>query len=205
MNRKTILTITALLAATSLICHGQIAGFRNGYRQVYTINWQSYLPLGTTNEFLSRYSLEGLDLSFAYFFTEHIGAGIDISWNCNGKAFDPQVYYPDPNTAVYAGIFKYTEIIPIKAQFKYMINPESFVKIYASAGIGALKYGYQTQIQEYSIGNNSWGFLANPEIGILIPFGKSAPWGLNIAAGYNWATNKFQNLYFNAGIFLAVF
>jgi hypothetical protein len=45
----------------------------------------------------------------------------------------------------------------------------------------------------------------SPEVGVYIPFGKHAPWGANVVAGYNWATNNAQNLYFNVGLYFSVF
>jgi hypothetical protein len=90
------------------------------------------------------------------------------------------------NCAVYAALYKTTQTIPMKAQFKYLFNPEGFVKVYAAAGLGATSYVEYTQIQEYEFSNSSWGFLMSPEVGVYIPFGKHAPWGANVVAGYNW-------------------
>jgi hypothetical protein len=63
--------------------------------------------------------------------------------------------------------------------------------------------------------DNNWGFLAAPEVGMLIPFGAYSPFGANVTAGYNFSTNKStfgnidiknrQSLYFNVGLYVAIY
>ena len=178
---------------------------RHSYEQIYSFNWQSYLPLGSSNDYISRYSLEGFNFNFTYFVTSNIGVGVDFGWSYNKKFVPREIYRPDENTAVAAAINKYTDIFPIKAQFKYMINPKDAVKVYASAGLGAPRYGEETHVQDLSIGQHSWGFLMSPEVGMIVPFGKDALWGLNANAGLNWATNNFFNLYFNLGLYIGIY
>ncbi len=174
------------------------------YEQVYSVTWNTYLPIGATSDFLSQYSLNGLDLNYTYYFNNNMGVGLDISWNFNNRSIGPEVVRPNNNIAIYAAQYRMVQIIPIKAQFKYMITPDSFVKLYVAAGIGALNYSYQTEVQDFTMWNNTWGFLASPEVGILVPFGKDAVWGLNCHVGYNFGTNDFQNVYANVGLFFAI-
>lgn len=211
---KRFLTIIAALLVASA-SFGQVYGdddsnvhFKSAthvFRQVYSINWQSSLPTGSSSDFISRMGFNGIDFNFNFFINDYIGVGADISWDYNQKSVPPAAYYPTENFGIYAALYKTVQSFPIKAQVKYIINPEGFVKVYLAAGIGATSYTEATQIQDYEIWNSSWGFLMSPEAGVLIPFGRNASWGANITAGYNWATNKAQNLYFNVGLFFAVF
>ncbi len=178
---------------------------RHSYEQIYSFNWQTYLPIGSTSDYISTFSLEGFNFNFAYFFTSNIGVGVDFGWSYNKEFVPRAVYRPDENTAIAAAINKYTDIFPIKVQFKYLINPKSAVKVYASAGIGGLRYGEETHVQDISISQHSWGFLLSPEVGAIVPFGKDSIWGLNVNAGLNWATNNFFNLYFNLGLYIGIY
>lgn len=175
------------------------------YRQIYSINWQAALPVGSSSDFLSKMSFNGMNVNFAFFINDYIAVGADFSWNYNQKLLPPTAYYLTENIGFYASLYKTTQCFPLKAQFKYIINPEGFAKVYLAAGLGATSYTEATQIQDYQVWNSSWGFLMSPEVGVLIPFGKNAPWGANITAGYNWATNHAQNVYFNVGLFFAVY
>lgn len=179
------------------VCHS--------YEQIYSFNWLSSLPLGSSADYISSFSPKGFSFNFSYFFTSNLGVGVDFGWSYNSKFIPREVYRPDENTAIAAATNRHSDIFPIKAQFKYMINPKSAVKVYASAGIGGLRYGEETHVQDLSISDHSWGFLMSPEIGIIVPFGKDATYGLNANAGINWATNNFFNLYFNLGLYIGIY
>jgi hypothetical protein len=197
--KKIFITAIALLVAVSSFAQG------HRYSQVYSFSWQTSLPLGKPAEFIPSVGFNGANFNFGFFVTDNIAIGADFSWGYNQKQVAPEVYYIGNNAAVYAALYKTTQTIPMKAQFKYLFNPDGFVKVYAAAGLGATSYAEYTQIQEYQFSDSSWGFLMSPEVGIYIPFGKDSQWGANLTAGYNWATNKAQNLYMNLGIIFSVF
>lgn len=198
--KKIFAIITAVLVATASFA-------QSGHRmtQVYSIGWQNSVSLGTAAEFIPSMGFNGADFNFGFFVTDNIAIGADFAWGYNQKTVDPEVYKIGENAAVYAALYKTSQTIPMKAQFKYLFNPMSFVKVYVAAGIGATSYTEYSQIQEYQFTNSSWGFLMSPEVGVYIPFGKRAHWGANLVAGYNWATNKAQNMYFNVGLYFSVF
>lgn len=193
------------LAAALLVAATTFAQSHHRYTQVYSFNWQTTLPLGQSAEFIPNMGFNGANFNFAFFLTDNIAIGTDFSWAYNQRSIPADIYNIGDNCAVYAALYKTTQTIPMKAQFKYLFNPDSFVKVYASAGLGATNYVEYTQIQEYQFSNSSWGFLMSPEVGMYVPFGKHSNWGANVVAGYNWATNQAQNLYFNLGIFFSVF
>ena len=199
MKKIYTIAIALLVAATSFAQSG------HRYSQVYSFNWQSSVPLGKPAEFIPSMGFNGANFNFGFFVTDNIAIGADFSWGYNQQTVDPEVYNIGDNCAVYAALYKTTQNIPMKAQFKYLFNPTGFVKVYAAAGLGATSYTEYIQIQEYQFSDSSWGFLMSPEVGIYVPFGKQSHWGANVAAGYNWATNKAQNLYFNVGLFFSVF
>ncbi len=177
----------------------------HSFSQVYTLNWQNTIPLGYTADIVPSYCLNGINFNFTFFINPYIGVGADLSWAYNDIVIPAQEYHPSNNTAIYASGYNTTQTIPLKAQFKYMVNPYSAVKFYVGAGVGATSLLYCKQLQDFQVWDNSWGFLASPELGILVPFGKHSNWGVNLTAGYNWATNKAQNVYFNLGIFFGTF
>lgn len=209
MKRNWILSIT-ILAFISISswsspfkCEAQN---RHYYTQIYSLNYQPTLPLGNSADFISGVSFNGANFNFGYFITDNISAGIDFSWGYNQKCVPAQEYYVGNVAAFYAAAYKTTQTLPIKFQTKYFFNPNSSVRFYAGVGIGATHYLEYIQIQDYQFTNQySWGFLMSPEVGMLIPFGADSPLGANLIVGYNWATNKAQNLYCNVGIYFSVF
>ena len=206
-----------LIMAICLSCAGmaKAQSYGNEMRQIYSINWQSNVPVGSSKDFISNATVEGININWAYFVTNNLAVGLDVSYNNYHKNIAQQVYRPNENTAVNAAQYRYTQAIPIKVQAKWFFTPNNFVKAYAGLGIGALSAGQHIVIQDFDAWDNNWGFLMSPEIGVLIPFGHDNNWGANITAGYNWSTNKSttggikvddrQSFYFNAGLYLAIF
>lgn len=210
---KRILLIMAVCLSCAGIAKAQSYG--NEMRQIYSINWQSNIPVGSSKDFISNATVEGINVNWACFVTNNLAVGLDVGYNNYHQKLSQRVYRPNENTAINAAQYRYTQVFPLKVQAKYFFTPYNFVKAYAGFGVGALSAGQHIVIQDFDAWNNNWGFLMSPEIGVLIPFGYDNNWGANITAGYNWSTNKStvgdikvddrQSFYFNVGLYLAIF
>ena len=75
---------------------------RHSYEQIYSFNWGTYLPLGSSADYISNFSLKGFNFNFTYFFTSNLGVGVDFGWSYNSKFVPREVYRPDENTAIAA-------------------------------------------------------------------------------------------------------
>ena len=211
---KKIIFLSAIAMLLSVTLSAQQSRVTS-MKQVYSVNYQMSLPVGPTSDFVSKMSFEGININAAFFLTNNWSVGIDLSWNNQHQKIDKQVYYPTENVAINAAQYRYIQSFPLKAQVKYFVNPECLIKAYAGLGVGALSSTQHSIIQDYDFWNSQWGFLLSPEIGVLIPFTQTELFGLNVTAGYNWATNKYdmdqisvkniQGLYFNVGLFFAIF
>lgn len=205
------------ILAISLCCAGAARAqyYGNSIRQIYTLNYQTNIPVGSSRDFVSKMSWEGINVNWAYFVTDNIAVGLDLSYNNFHEKVGQKIYRPNANTAINAAQYRYTQVFPIKAQAKYFFNPQGNVMFYSGLGIGALSAGQHIVIQDIDVWDNNWGFLLSPEVGVLIPFGTGNNWGANITAGYNWSTNKStvgnikvdnrQSFYINAGLYIALF
>ena len=203
--------------AISLCCAGVArAQSYDGARQIYSISYQTSVPVGGVRDFIPNMSFEGININWAYFVMDNVSVGLDLSYNNYSHKVGQKVYRPDANTAINAAQYRYTQVFPIKVQAKYFMAPFGpGLQAYTGLGIGALSAGEHIIIQDIDVWDNNWGFLLSPEIGILIPFGADNYWGANITAGYNWSTNKAdiggikfnnrQSFYINAGLYMALF
>lgn len=203
--------------AICLSCAGMAGAqsYGSNMKQIYSMNWQVNIPVGSSRDFVSNANFEGIDINWAYFVTDNLAVGLDLGYNNYHQKFSQRIYRPNENTAINAAQYRYTQTFPIKAQVKYFFTPNNFVKAYAGLGVGALCAGQHIVIQDFDAWDNNWGFLMSPEVGVLIPFGYDNNWGANITAGYNWSTNKStlgnikiddrQSFYFNVGLYLALF
>ena len=205
------------ILAISLCCAGAARAqyYGNGIRQIYSLNWQQSIPVGNSRDFTSKMSFEGINVNWAYFVTDNIAVGLDLTYNNYHEKVGQKIYRPNANTAVNAAQDRYTQAFPIKVQGKYFSNLPGDVMVYSGLGIGALSAGQHIVIQDIDVWDNNWGFLLSPEVGMLIPLGIDSNWGANITAGYNWSTNKSdvgkikivnrQSIDFNIGLYMALF
>ncbi|MEG2321496.1 MAG: outer membrane beta-barrel protein [Bacteroidales bacterium] len=210
--KKIILILAMGLSCVSIV---KAQSYGNNMRQIYSLNYQMSIPLGGSKDFVSKASFEGININWAYFVTNNLAVGVDLTYNNYHENFGQKIYRPNDFTAINAAQYRYTQVFPIKAQIKYFFTPNRFIKVYAGLGIGALSAGEHVVIQDIDVWDNNWGFLLAPEVGMLIPFGSKAIWGANITAGYNWSSNKstFGNIdiknrqafYFNIGLYIALF
>ena len=211
---KKILFVLAISLCCAGVARAQYWG--NGMKQIYSLNYQMSVPVGGSRDFIPNMSFEGININWAYFVTDNISVGLDLSYNNYTHKVGQKIYRPNANTAINAAQYRYTQSIPIKVQAKYFMAPFGpGLQAYTGLGIGALSAGEHIIIQDIDVWDNNWGFLLSPEIGILIPFGADNFWGANITAGYNWSTNKSnigdmkfnnrQSFYFNVGLYMALF
>ncbi len=199
----------------SCVSMGKAQSYGNNMRQIFSLNYQMSVPLGSSRDFVSKMSFEGININWAYFVTQRLAVGVDFTYNNYHQKIGQKIYRPNDFTAVNAAQYRYTQVFPLKAQVKYFFTPDRFIKAYAGLGMGALSAGEHIIIQDIDAWNNTWGFLLSPEAGILIPFGRDANWGANVTAGYNWSTNSstFGNIkidnrqafYFNVGLYVSLF
>jgi outer membrane protein len=197
------------------LANAQSYSYNGNMKQIYSINYQMNVPTGASKDFISKGSFEGVNFNWAYFVTDNVAVGMDLSYNNYHQKIGKQIYRPNENMAINAAQYRYTQAFPLKAQVKYFFSQNRFLKGYAGLGIGALSAGQHIVVQDLDSWDNNWGFLVAPEIGVLIPFGADSPFGANLTAGYNFSTNNAslgnvssdnrQSFYFNVGMYVAIF
>ncbi len=213
---KKLILLSAIILSCAGLANAQSYSYGgNDIKQIYSINYQMNVPLGSSKNFVSNASFEGVNINWAYFVTRGIAVGLDLSYNNYHEKIGQKIYRPNENMAVNAAQFRYTQAFPIKAQVKYFFSQDRYIKGYAGLGLGALSAGQHIVVQDLGEWNNNWGFLVSPEVGMLIPFGADSPFGANISAGYNFSTNKStfgnidikdrQSIYFNVGLYVAIY
>lgn len=213
---KKLILLSAIILSCAGLANAQLSSYGgNDIRQIYSMNYQINTPLGSSRDFISNASFEGININWAYFLTREIAVGVDLSYNNYNRSVAQKVYRPSENIAINAAQYRYTQVFPIKAQVKYFFSQDRYIKGYAGLGLGALSAGQHIVVQDLGDWDNNWGFLVSPEVGMLIPFSADSPFGANITAGYNFSTNKStfgeinmksrQSLYFNVGLYVAIY
>lgn len=212
---KKIVIVLAIALGCVNISKAQTFGNDSYMKQIIMANYQMSVPIGQTKDFISNMSFGGVNLSWEYFVTHNLTVGASFTYNNYNRKVGQRIYMPTPDMAMNAAQYRYTQVFPLKATVKAYFNPDSFAKVYAGLGIGALSAGQHIVIQDLGEWHNSWGFLIAPEVGVLVPFGSNANYGLNVNIGYNYSTNKTRfadikingrnSFYWNIGLYLALY
>jgi opacity protein-like surface antigen len=163
---KRILLILAICASCAAVANAQSYG--NDIKQVFSINYQANVPVGSSTNFISNMSFEGFNINWTYFLTGNFAVGMDLSYNNYHENIGQKVYRPNPNTAINAAQYRYTQVFPIKAQAKYFFTPNYPVKVYAGLGVGALSAGEHIVIQDYDAWNNNWAFIRDCAVDAVV-------------------------------------
>jgi hypothetical protein len=117
---KRILIILAVIIGFTGTVSAQSYG--NDMRQVYSINYQMNLPLGSTRDFTSTMSFEGININWAYFLNPMISIGVDLTYNRLHEKVGQKIYRPNDYTAMNAAQYRYTQVFPLKAQAKCFLR-----------------------------------------------------------------------------------
>ena len=180
-----------------------IAACAPGFAQdkYFYINLDVNMPL-SNSEWISSTSTKGLRAGYRVFLNEKFSAGLDISW----ATFDeylPTQTIENGNGAITTDYFKYLYSYSAAAsgQYNFRIGESETFFPYVGLGVGAMRNEYVLYYNIYKDTEQSWGFLARPETGLLVKFGRRRSVGAMAAIHYDFATNqseKFQYDRFSA-------
>jgi hypothetical protein len=189
-----------------------IAGLAHAQDSYFYFNWDVNVPLANKT-WISSTSTRGAKLGFRKFIgpENRFSAGLDVNW-AYYQDYKPTETFQQPGGAITTDYFNDIFQMGIAANGQYYFpvgNREHFFP-YAGIGLGAGMNSYTVSYNIYTEEENSWGFLARPEAGILVRIGSRRKLGLMAAAHYDFSTSKsvnygydnFMNAGFQVGIML---
>ena len=97
---KKFILLSAIILSCAGLANAQSYSYGNDMKQVYSINYQMNVPMGSSKDFVSNASFEGVNINWAYFVTENIAVGLDLSYNNYHKSIGQKIYRPNENMAV---------------------------------------------------------------------------------------------------------
>jgi len=177
-----------LLSILSLCCAASGSLCAQSYmssQDRFFLGYEMAIPSG----FITKTSWVGGRFDYRRMLTPNVSIGIGTSWNSFDE-YVPKTTYQKPNGegAITADIVKEVYTVPITAAVHYYFNAGNKVSPYVGLGLGA-QYSDQTvYMNVFALDEYNWGFVARPEVGIIVPFTGNG--GLYFSAAYNYATNK---------------
>jgi len=187
---------------------GGIASAQDNY---FYINWDVNFPL-TNTEWVGATSTRGAKLGFRKFIGSErkFSVGVDVNW-AYYEEYKPTETFLQPGggaitTDYFNDIFQAGAVA--SGQYYFPLGNGSRFFPYAGIGLGAGRTAYKVSYNIYTDEEDSWGFLARPEAGILVRLGERRRLGLMAAVHYDFSTTKSESYnydnFMNAGFQIGI-
>lgn len=162
----------------------------------------------TYTEFVGNTST-GFRLGYSRFKTDTFGWGFDVAYNTLDD-YVPRQTYEYPGGAITTDVYNYMYHLTFLVNGQYYYKATSRLVPYASLGAGVALTEYRLFYNVYKESDNSIGFVARPEAGLLFRLKEYGSLGLKTAVSFEYATNKnkayelenFSGVAFQFGIVL---
>lgn len=179
-----------------------MAGYGLAFAQdsYFYVNWDVNTPL-TNKEWISNTSTRGAKMGFRKFIgaNRKFSAGADLNWAYFNE-YKPTETFQSPTGAITTDYFN--DIFQIgltgSGQYTFPVGNREHIFPYAGIGLGASRINYSVSYNIYSEEEDSWGFLARPEAGVLVRIGTRRKLGVMAAVHYDYSTAKSSNYDYNS-------
>lgn len=176
------------------------------YNKFFNISLDFNKPLSNP-DWVSKVSIQGFKIGFKKVLDERFSAGIDVNWSTYSQ-YQPTTTFVGPSSAITTDYFKYVNTYGIVLNWHYFPMPIGERKLlpYVGVGLGASHHQFILYYNIYDDTESSWGFVARPEIGVMLPLGRKA--GITAGFHFDYSTAKstlfdyhdFMNIGFHVGV-----
>jgi hypothetical protein len=197
--RKIFLILTISLFGSTAFSQGS---------GIWNFQWDMGFGVGETGDFVGQYSLRGFALEGRGYVTENLTVGGRWAWDVFYENYGWKTETSnDGQSTVYGYSRHYMNAMPIMVTGHYTFNSNKFIP-YIGLGLGTYYIETRNMLGIYYIEQDAWHFGLAPEAGIIIPFGKTSNWGLNLNVRYNWAAktkDEDQQTWINTSVGFSYF
>jgi hypothetical protein len=162
----------------------------SGYAQqkhMFGISYKVNIP---TNDYLTKVSWAGGDMDYRYFTNKDWSFGANMAWMSYSQYFTRQTYTKaDGNVALTSDFVAHAYTLPLTLTAYHYFPQKKMMRLYAGVGAGAQYMDQRLYYNVYESDDYNWGFIARPEIGVLIGH-PDTPTPFVVAVDWSYATNK---------------
>jgi len=175
-------------------------------------SWDINTPM-SNKDWIGTGSTSGAKLGFRHFIgpDSRFAAGVDLNWSYY-QEYKPTETFQQSGGATTTDYFNEIFAIGLTANGQYYFPVGNGERLfpYAGLGLGASRNDYSVLYNIYTDQESKWGFLARPEVGILVRVGNRRRMGVMAAVHYDYSTagsttygyKNFSALGFQLGIVL---
>ena len=129
--------------------------------------------MGDLGEFISKPSFRGAAIDYRKMVQPNVGVGFHLGWNVfyEEKEYDT---YTSGTETLSGKQFRYSNHVPMLVNADYYLNPGEKLSPFIGLGTGVMYSRRNTDMNLYTIQEESWNFTLQPEVGIQINNGISS-------------------------------
>ncbi len=173
----------------------------NAQEVIWKLTYDVGIPFSETKEFTDHASWRGLTLDFDRFLGDNLAVGMAFSWSTFVEK-EPDSYYEREELLLHGTQVRYINNIPLTVKIAYY-KPVNTLDLFGSLGVGTVWQETRREIGTFAFTGSYWQFALIPEIGVLIPTGRT---DVTVRARYvsGFKTDKAPPLsYLSFGVGLA--
>jgi hypothetical protein len=176
----------------------------------FYFSWDINVPLAN-KDWIAKTSPRGAKVGYRHFIGDNrkFSAGVDVNW-AYFQEYKPTQTFQNPGGAITTDYFNeiFDMGITASGQYYFEVGDREHLFPYAGLGLGASRNDYSVYYNIYEDQESNYGFLARPEVGVLLRISPRRKIGLMAAVHYDFSTAKsdeydysiFSTLGFQLGI-----
>lgn len=130
-----------------------------------TFTYSMGFGTGDLQDFIQQASFRGVNLDFRKLVQPNIGVGFSVGWNVFYEQKEEDSYTLG-NSTLTGKQYRYSNHIPMMVNGAYYLKPGETVNPFVSLGIGTMYTRRNTDMNLYTVEQEAWNFLLQPEFGV---------------------------------------
>jgi outer membrane protein len=181
--KKIIYSVIAILCFGVTMVNAQ----NNRTNLTYAVGFAT----GDLGDYISQPSWRGFNIEVLKMVSEKVGVGGSFSWNVFYEAKDYDTYVR--GTASLSGKqYRYSNNMPMSLNVNYYLTAGQKVIPYVGLGTGVMYTRRNTDMNIYTIEQEAWNFLLQPQVGIEISNEYSSAFTIAAKYFYGFAAQDFD-------------
>ncbi|HEY0679099.1 MAG TPA: hypothetical protein VGD17_12480 [Chitinophagaceae bacterium] len=156
------------------------------------LNYTVGLPFGNLKNLSEKTSWRGGEIAFMYGLTDKASIGLQIGMQDFYQKF-PRTVIHQSGTDISAVVSNSIQVMPILLKGSMNLKQMGAVLPYVSLAAGGNFIQYRKFYGEFTDSRYTFGFAAQPSVGVHIPFGRTNAVAFHLAAGYNFMPFSYND------------
>jgi outer membrane protein W len=140
-------------------------------------------PSGDLSGFIGKTSWRGFSFDYRYSFKPNVALGMNVAWTTFYEELGTGTYTSD-NASLTGKQFRYSNQVPLVATVTYFADPEEAMNPFVSFGLGTMYTRRNTDMNFYTLEEEAWNLLLQPEIGFQMALQEGVALALSVKYNY---------------------